>query len=55
MTTTYLIVAAVWIVSAIIAGMMALGRKRDGALWMLAGYVFGPLAILPLLFFGDTD
>lgn len=43
---------AAWIFNALIIGAMADARNRDGAIWMLIGYVFGPLAYLPIMVFG---
>lgn len=50
-TVVLLLALAAWLFAALIAGAVATGRGRDGALWMLAGFVFGPFAILPPLIF----
>lgn len=46
---------AIWLLSGLVAGAMAAGRDRDGAVWMLIGILFGPLAVLALLLFGKPE
>lgn len=55
MTMTGMMWAALggWAVISLVTGAIASGRGRDGAIWMLTGAVFGPWAILALLFFGN--
>ena len=48
---TLITISVIWLICSFIAGGIAAGQDRDGAIWMLVGFVFGPLAILPLLFF----
>ena len=55
MPTYLFVLAGVWLVSALLAGAIAAGRKRDGALWMAVGLILGPLAILPPLIFARPD
>lgn len=40
------------ILCGLVAGTMANGQHRDGAVWFLVGLVFGPLALLALLIGG---
>lgn len=47
--------AVIWIVIAIVVGFMAEGRKRDGAVWMMIGLVFGPITIIPVAIFEKPD
>lgn len=49
------VVVGFWLLCGLIAGAMAVGRERDGAVWMIAGVFAGPLAILALLIFGSTE
>jgi len=55
MTTTHWIIIGVWLASALLAGAIASGRGRDGAVWMAVGFVLGPLALLPPLIFAKED
>ena len=48
---TIITIAVTWLICSFIAGGVAMGRDRDGAVWMLVAFVFGPLAILPPLIF----
>ena len=48
----FIFAAVIWLVVALITGAIASGRGRDGAVWMSAALVLGPILILPLLIFG---
>lgn len=53
--STIYLAAGVLLLCGLLAGAMATGRRRDGAVWFLAGLVFGPFAVVALLFFGGTS
>lgn len=55
MTGTMWALVAVWALCGVLAGAMAVGRERDGAVWMIAGFFLGPIAILALLMFGHRE